>query len=262
MASIINIIPSGRILPLIFLVLIIVITFIIFQTSKTRPMGKIYKIPGLDAFDEAIGRAAEMGRPVSFTTGKSFLTGESAPAKLAGYSSMSYVAKKAATMGTEFYSMYQDAAELPIIDDIVRTAYTEAGKLGDYKPENLLYQPRRAMELEYISSITRLQSAAIFSIGSFSYEAVMWFEQGARIGAIQIGGTTAISQIPYMVAAFDYTMLGEEIFAAGAYLSNDKKLISDILGHDLIKYYIIAILVLSYVLVNIGFKQIVNILSM
>ena len=40
------------------------------------------------------------------------------------------------------------------------------------------------------------------------------------------------TQLPFFVAACDYTLIGEELFAASAYLSGDRKIIGALKGQD------------------------------
>ena len=58
-------------------------------------------------------------------------------------------------------------------------------------------------------------------------------ETGNYIGAIQIAGTAMPSQLPFFVAACDYTLIGEELFAASAYLSKDQRMIASLRGQDI-----------------------------
>ncbi len=61
---------------------------------------KLRRIPGIDAIDEAIGRAVEMGKPVVCSHGIANLRGAtSGPQTLAGLSVLSYVSKKAIESG-------------------------------------------------------------------------------------------------------------------------------------------------------------------
>ena len=65
-------------------------------------------------------------------------------------------------------------------------------------------------------------------------------ETGNSIGAIQIAGTASQAQIPFFVTACDYTLIGEEFFAASAYLSQRPELIGGVKGQDMIKVIVIA----------------------
>ena len=43
----------------------------------------------------------------------------------------------------------------------------------------------------------------------------------SQAGAISISGMTSIAQLPFLVAACDYTLIGDEMLVAGAYLAQD-----------------------------------------
>ena len=61
-------------------------------------------------------------------------------------------------------------------------------------------------------------------MGKFFAESLLFAETGNSIGAIQIAGTGSQTQIPFFVTACDYTLMGEEFFAASAYLSKEPEL--------------------------------------
>ena len=84
--------------------------------------------------------------------------------------------------------------------------------------------------------------AAVFLQGKFYAESLIMAETGNSIGAIQIAGTGSPSQIPFFVTACDYTLIGEEFFAASAYLGDDPKLLGSIKGQDIVKAILMACL--------------------
>ena len=53
------------------------------------------------------------------------------------------------------------------------------------------------------------------------------------------------SQLPFFVAACDYTLIGEEFFAASAYLSNDPEQLGSLKGQDVGKVIAALLLVLG-----------------
>ena len=57
-------------------------------------------------------------------------------------------------------------------------------------------------------------------------------ETGQLVGAIQIAGTARPEQLPFFVAACDYTLIGEEFFAASAYLSGEPDQLGSLKGQD------------------------------
>ena len=77
-------------------------------------------------------------------------------------------------------------------------------------------------------------------------------ETGNSIGAIQIAGTTSEHQLPFFITACDYTLIGEELFAASAYLSEDPLLLGNIKGQDICKLLLLGALVLGFLLEMFG----------
>ena len=78
----------------------------------------------------------------------------------------------------------------------------------------------------------RERPAACFYMGAFFAESLILAETGNAIGAIQVAGTAMPSQLPFFVAACDYTLIGEELFAASAYLSGESHQLGSLKGQD------------------------------
>ena len=70
-------------------------------------------------------------------------------------------------------------------------------------------------------------------------------ETGASTGAIQIAGTDSVFQLPFFITACDYTLIGEELYAASAYLSREPLLLGSLKGQDYGKLVIIAVAVIG-----------------
>ena len=91
----------------------------------------------------------------------------------------------------------------------------------------------------------REKPAACIYMGKFYAESLILAETGNSIGAIQIAGTASQAQIPFFVTACDYTLIGEEFFAASAYLSEKPELVGGVKGQDMIKLTIITVLIIG-----------------
>ena len=93
--------------------------------------------------------------------------------------------------------------------------------------------------------LLRDEPATCLYMGAFFAESLLLAETGNRIGAIQIAGTAMPSQLPFFVAACDYTLMGEELFAASAYLSGDPKQLGSLKGQDVGKLIVMGAIVLG-----------------
>jgi len=202
----------------------------------------IRPIPGLNAVDEAIGRATEMGKPILYVLG----TGTASDiATIAGYTILARVAKRTAEYQTPILVPVNDPVMLAMGQEVVKEAYLQAGRPDVYKPENISYVS--AMQFPYVAAVNGLmhreKTATNFYMGVFHAESLLLAETGSMTGSVQISGTDQLSQIPFFIAATDYTLIGEELYAASAYLSQEPSQIGPLKAQDLTKIVVIVIIV-------------------
>ena len=69
------------------------------------------------------------------------------------------------------------------------------------------------------------------------------------MGAIQVASSTQNTQTPFFIAACDYVLIGEEFYAASAYLTRVPVLVGSLVGQDWCKI-LIAISVVVGAVVN------------
>jgi hypothetical protein len=60
------------------------------------------------------------------------------------------------------------------------------------------------------------------------------------------------TQLPFFVAACDYTLIGEELFAASAYLSKDPKLLGSLKGQDVGKFIFLLAIFIGAILLTLN----------
>lgn len=204
------------------------------------------QIPGLAAIDEALGRATEMGKPVYYMTGREDFTKVST---IAAVSILGEVAKKCAKFGTELKVPHTLAIVYAVSEEVTRQAYTQVGRPDAYRPGTNFYVTDD--QFGYTAAVdgmmVREKPAAVIYMGYYYAESLVLAETGASIGAIQIAGTDADHQLPFFVTACDYTLIGEELYAAGAYLSGDPNLVGTLRGQDIGKALIIGFALLGTV---------------
>ena len=205
-------------------------TIFVWRSRAGRPP-TIRRIAALEAVDEAIGRATEMGRPVLFIPGIQDMDNIQT---VAGITMLGRVAKTAAE--------YDAVVEAPTCRSLVMEAAREAvqasclaaGRADAYQPDRINYITDE--QFGYVAFVggkmMREKPAACFYMGCFFAESLIFSETGNSIGAIQIAGTAESSQLPFFVAACDYTLIGEEFFAASAYLSGEPDQLGTLQAQD------------------------------
>jgi hypothetical protein len=198
-----------------------------------RPI-RIRRLAGLDAVEEAVGRATEMGRPVLFIPGIQDMDNIMT---VAGVTILGHVAKSAAEYDAEIEVPTSRSIVMTAARDTVQAAYLAAGRADSYNPDRIYYitDDQFAYVAATSGMMARKKPAACFYFGCFFAESLILAENGNAVGAIQIAGTAETAQLPFFVAACDYTLIGEEFFAASAYLSGEPDQVGTLLGQDVVK---------------------------
>lgn len=214
----------------------------------------IRPLPGLSAVDEAVGRATEMGRPVVFIPG----TGELDKIQtIAGLSVLGRVAATTARCRTPLRVPVLYPLPMAAANEIVKQAYLDEGVFEPLDPQTVQYVAGESFS--YSARIggmmLREKPAAAIYMGEFSAESLLIAEMGQAAGAIQIAGTAEPEQLPFFIASCDYTLIGEEFYAASAYLSGEPKMLGALRGQDLMKVVLVIVILGGVVSATVGWGE-------
>lgn len=227
-----------------------------FFVNAARSGKKLWvrEIAGLSAIDEAVGRATEMGRPVLFVLG---IQDINEIQTLAGLTVLSRVARTAAEYGAQIEVPTCRSLVMAAARETVEASYLAAGRPDSYQPDRIHYLTDE--QFAFVAGVTgymvREEPAACIYMGGFYAESLILAETGNHIGAIQVAGTAMPSQLPFFVASCDYTLIGEEFFAASAYLSGDPLQIGSLKGQDWGKFVSVMVLIIGIFLATFVSKS-------
>ncbi len=228
---------KGRLNILIGVLLYALILLYFIRSARQGKELYLRPIPGIEAVDEAIGRATEMGRPILFVPGLSTI---SDVATIAALNILSHVTKKAGEYETRIIVPNRNPVVYTVAREIVKEAYTSIGRPDLFDPDQVFYVTDS--QFGYAAAVSgimvREKPAANFFQGMFYAESLILAETGASTGAVQIAGTDAVTQLPFFITACDYTLIGEELYAASAYLSREPLLVATLKGQDWMKFVI------------------------
>ena len=209
------------------------------------------RIPGLDAVDEAIGRSTELGKPILYLTGAHDM---SDPSTIAAAVILGRVAKRTASYETELMVPHRDPITMAVCQEITKQAYLEAGKPDLFKEDSNFFIT--SDQFSYTASVDgimlRKKPAANFFMGAYFAESLLLTETGASTGAIQIAGTDSDHQLPFFVTTCDYTLIGDELYAASAYLSREPVQLGTLRGQDIGKAVLLSVIGIGTVLATAG----------
>lgn len=230
----------------LMLLLMGIVLYCIWRTKRGK-LSYIRQISGVSAMEEAVGRATEMGKPILF------IVGESGIQDIVTHNCMavlSHVSRLAARMRTRLVVLMSIPEVYPMAESTVRQAFMSEGA-----PE--LFSG--AEQVRFLSSdgvvfaagvsrfVEEERPGCVIFFGSFSFTALLLAEPGARLGILQIAGDPQLFQMPFFVCTCDHTIIGEEYFAAGAYVSPDPRMRNSLLSQDLIKAVFVSIILAALV---------------
>jgi hypothetical protein len=200
--------------------------------------------------DEAIGRATEMGRPILYVLG---LGSAADIATIASFTILGRVAKRVAEYQTKLLVPTYDPIVMSVGQEVVKTAYFDAGRPDDYD-EDIVHFVTQS-QFAYVAAVNgimlRERPATNIYMGKFFAESLILAETGALAKSIQISGTDEIAQIPFFIVACDYTLIGEELYAASAYLGREPVLLGSLKAQDYAKAAVLAFAVLGIIAANL-----------
>jgi len=233
------------------LVMVVFFTaLILFFINKARRQPAsifIRKISGLEAVDDAVGRATEMGKPVLYIPGIGDI---SQLATLASLSILRRVSSKVAEYQAKIQVPCSDPVVHPTAQETVKMAFLEAGRPDLFIEDDVFYLTYD--QFGYAAGVDgimmRDKPGAVFLQGWFGAESLIMAETGNSIGAIQIAGTDQTSQLPFFIAACDYTLIGEELYAAASYLSHEPVQLGTLKAQDIVKLILLIAIVVGTVI--------------
>lgn len=256
-----KIIAEGQIMAFVTQLAFCVVLILYINRAKTgKKVPSIRRVSGLDALDEAIGRATEMGRPVHFSPGISDVNEAQTMASMA---ILDYVARKCARNDIPLIVSNNKVLVQVLSEEIVKNAYMVENRPDAFNPDNIRFLTDN--QFGYATGVTgimrRERIATNIAIGAFWAESLIFAQTGYEIGAIQIAGTANTHQIPFFVAACDYCLIGEEIYAASAYISEEPVLVASLIVADFVKLAMIAVMIVGSVFMFSGNSFLVDLLK-
>lgn len=205
-----------------------------------RPIQAFETLKGL------MGRAIETGRALHISVGVGGVANETTADTLAGLSVLRYLARQSAPTGVPPTISMADPAVMLMAQNVVRAAHAET-------PDNL---PQAYRHIRWVAPQPSAYAAGVMNIldmdeveatvmvGSFGDEYLLMGETAARRGMAHIGGASHPNTLPFVYVSAEEILMGEEIYAAGAYLEKEPTHIASLLTQDTMRW-LIALLILG-----------------
>ncbi|MEZ4399894.1 MAG: DUF6754 domain-containing protein [Kofleriaceae bacterium] len=224
------------------------------EAAKKKKDLYVRRLPGVDAIEDSIGRSTEMGRPVLYVTGLEEIQNIQTIASLL---ILGHVAEKTAQYDTDLVVANYYPLTMVVAEEVVRQGYANAGRIDAHRPERCLFitAEQFAFAAGVNGIILRERPATNIYFGAFYGESLLLAETGFLTGAVQIAGTAELTQLPFFITACDYTLIGEEMYAASAYLTKEPNLLANLKAADAFKVVAMVFILTGVALATVGAFQ-------
>jgi len=214
---------------------------------RRRGTPPLRSISGYEALKAYLGEATESGRSVHLSMGTGGIGTSVTAESLAGLTILEHVAAHAVTTGLETVSTVSDPSLLPVAQDVMRDACADQGYPEAYDPAcvRFISTDRVAYAAGVMDILSHGDVSSNIMVGNFRDEFLLMSEAGARKTLSQIGGTTSTQILPFVYVSTDHALIGEEIFAAGAYLLDKTSHVASLAAQDWVRTAIIVTMVIG-----------------
>lgn len=244
---------------LVFLAAPFVYTFL---GMKGRKFVLKKRIAAMEAIPEGVARAAELGGICVGTTGGSSTETWRGPQVIAGLTLLGHVARLAIRNNVPFYISAREPEQSMLAEDVLKTAYSAEGKPELFKTEyNLWFGREPSYEAGLMAFMATQKTASVFYLGGFGSDAILLGEAGAEMGAMQIGASPNTFGVVFLVATCDYVMLGDELFAGAAMITENPVETGSLVGADVLRGLVMVLTFIGVILATAGIPYLTSILK-
>ncbi len=204
-------------------------------------------IPAFDALKGLVGRMAEDGRRVHIALGTGGVGDAQLPILLSGLAVLRYLARQGAPLGVAPLVTVADPTTMLLAQDVVYDAYRRKGVHKYYQPTDvqMIAPDATAYAVGVQSEVNQEAVAANVMLGHFEREYLLLGEAGAQRGLVQLAGSDTVDAHPFMLATAHNVLIGEEAFAAGAYLTGEPRYTASLRVQDVLRVLIVLVILLG-----------------
>jgi Domain of unknown function (DUF6754) len=234
--------------------LLFILLMLAFASLGRRWDTTFRELPGLDALGNAIERAVEAGQRVHLSLGTGSVPGSDSAPAFAGLALLKRIAAITSMSDKPVVATSGDGAMALLAQDSLRTSYEDAGAKDRFEPiSGRMLGPTPYSYVATLPTMLDTEDVAVhLMVGSFGAEAGLAADFGERKRALVLAGTDDVQSQALLYATAEYPLVGEEVFAAGAYLDIGPLHKASLRAQDVVRYVIVAAILVGALLHTLG----------
>lgn len=234
----------------VFLPFLIPFFYFLYRSPLAHSRPRLRVIPAYDSLKKLLSRAAETGQAVHVSVGTSGVNSAETADTLAGLYVLEFLADRAANSDIPPLVTMTEPTAMPAVLDQLRRAYERQGYPDEHRITHARYiaPPVNGSAVPYAAGVMDILNhepvTANVMVGSFGDEYLLMTEPGAQRSVFQVGGTSKPDVLPLVLLTMSEPLLGEEIYAAGAYLLDRVSHYTSLVAQDIFRMSLVVLVIL------------------
>jgi hypothetical protein len=228
---------------------LLVIFYLLVRRRGARNVG-LREVEALKSLPGMVGAAVETGKRLHLSLGSGALGQSDTATTLAGLNTAGQIATVAVVSDKAPVVTSTDGATALLAEDVVRTMYRDQNAADRYTGD--VARVAGVSPVSFSAALSTLVNEEAVSgtvlVGPVGPEAALLAEAGRRAGATTLAGTDNVSAQAALFAAADQALIGEDVYAAGAYLGRDTGHVASLQTQDIVRGLLIAVIVFGALL--------------
>ncbi len=240
------IINAGGLLLLILFAVLALTFFFMFRGGRSRP--RFRAIPAFSLLRGQMGRAIESGRELHVSIGTGGVSGDDTATTLAGLAVAEYLADEAAASGIAPTVTTSDPTSALLAEDAVRRPYVRQGNLNEF-PRGAARLPALTPTQYAAATMDLLNHEPVLTnimSGTFGSEAALIDQAANNNDLPQLFGGSDPRGLAVMSTSTDQILMGEEMYAAKAYLRAQPLHLASLRAADVVRIVIAVLIGLAF----------------
>jgi hypothetical protein len=227
----------------------------VFLLPRVRKIHRVFRvIPALQKLRRSIGLSVEEGGRIHVSLGKASIFSPANASALAGLSTLERIARLSSVSDRPPVVSSGDGTLSILSQDTLRAAYRISNAQEQYDPERgRLTGPT---PFSYVAGTLPLVHEERVStnviIGNVGPEVALLTEAADQQNAFTLAASDALAAQAALYATAQESLIGEELFAVPAYLQAGQIYQVSLLIQDILRWFVIALLILASILAVLG----------
>jgi hypothetical protein len=245
-----------------FLFILIFLALILFfsATRRRRTGMNLRQIPAFTKLRRALGLAVEAGSRLHISIGRGSVIGEESASAFVGLSMLERLGRTTSMGDNPPVATAGDGALGVLAEDTLQATYNQIGLTDQYRPSTS--QVVGLTPFSYAAGtlpiVSDPKTGANILAGNFGLEVALITDAGERSQNLTLAGTDSLPGQAVIYATAHEPLIGEEIYAGGAYLNAGATHTASLRAQDILRWFLVFLILVGILAKFLGLDTMVT----